>query len=149
MTLPEALKLALDIPSGKLVGEIFLPIGAQPSIQETRSKLPIRPLTVMDIARELSGKKKLSRDDQLLAEALHTKIVTAFGTIAITHYFVEQVIPQAGLSPEEAALLVVFRSNCYANPKTGEVRNKVVVYGGFEEIASWIGLNRQERSGSG
>ena len=142
MTLPEALKLALDIPSGKLVGEIFLPIGAQPSIQETRSKLPIRPLTVMDIARELSGKKKLSRDDQLLAEALHTKIVTAFGTIAITHYFVEQVIPQAGLSPEEAALLVVFRSNCYANPKTGEVRNKVVVYGGFEEIASWIGLNR-------
>ena len=67
--------------------------------------------------------------------------MTAFGTIAITHYFVEQVIPRAGLSPEEGALLVVFRSRCYANPRTGEIRNKVVV-GGFEEMASWIGLNR-------
>jgi hypothetical protein len=141
-SLPEALKSALEIPTGELVGEIFLPIGAQPSLKEVSSKLPARPLTVIDIARDLSGHKKLSRDDRLIAEALHTKIVTAFGTIAITHYFVEQVIPRTKLTPEQAALTIVARSRCYANPKTGEIRNKVVVGGGFEEMAAWIGLPR-------
>lgn len=141
MSLSEALRTALEIPAGQLVGEIFLPIGAQPSLKELRSRLPVRPMTVADIIRDLSN-KKLSKDNQLMAEALHTKIVMAFGTIGIPHYFIEQVIPQARLTPEQAALIIAIRSRCYANPKTGEIRNKVVVGGGFEELAAWIGLNR-------
>lgn len=141
MSLSEALMAALEIPAGQLVGQIFLPIGAQPTLEVARRTLPDRPLTAIDVARRLSN-GDLSKEDRLLAETLHTKIVSAFGTIGIMHYFVEKVIPQAKLTPEQAAFIVAARSRCYANPKTGEIRNRVTVGGGFEEIAAWIGLSR-------
>lgn len=142
-SLMNAMVEALEIK--ELVGEILLPIGAQASIEEARARLPNRPMYVVDIARDLQGTEgagDLPEDIDKVADALQTRIIKAFGTIGITHYFVETVIPRAGLSPDLAMAITLLRSRCYVNEKTAEVRNETLVRGGYQEIATWLGIKR-------
>ena len=82
----------------------------------------------MEIAGQLAGVEgKLSPDLQEASEALHRKIISAFGTILLTHYFLETVIPNAKLTPPQAWLVALLRDRCYINHDTGEVREEVLV----------------------
>jgi len=64
----------------------------------------------MEVAGQLSGcEGRLPPDLQEAAEALHRKIVSAFGIILLTHYFLETVIPAAGLTPHQAWLVALLR----------------------------------------
>ena len=149
-TLLEALVAALQVK--ELVGEILLPLGMQAPLEEARGRLgqllpggSRRPLYVVDIAMALSGAQteaELPEELRRVADALHTRIVKAFGTLGITHYFVETVIPGAHLSPDLAMLIILLRARCYVNEKTAEVRNEVLVRGGYAEMAAWLGLKR-------
>ena len=57
----------------------------------------------MEIADQLTGLEgKLPPDLQDASEVLHRKIISAFGTILLTHYFLETVIPNAKLTPPQA-----------------------------------------------
>lgn len=101
-------------------------------------------LTVMDIIKELTAEDTLTHELQKESENLHRKIISAFGLILITHYFLETVIPKAGLTPAQAWLVTLARDHCYANQETGEVRDEIIVHGGYSELAAWLGLNRSK-----
>ena len=132
--------LTKAVQTQDLVGEILLPVG----IPSEDSSLE-NPRTVMEIASQLVGVEgKLPPDLQEASEALHRKIISAFGTILLTHYFLETVIPNAKLTPSQAWLVTLLRDRCYINHDTGEVRDEVVVRGGYEELADWLGLDRSK-----
>ena len=143
-TLEEALEAALSIPNDKLVGELLLPLEQQPPVKDMEKTMPQPFLTVMDVAQDLSLKSPLPESIQTAAELVHAKIVHAFGDIAIKLYFVETVIPQAKMSPEQAALVVATRCRTYTNEATGEVRNRIPVTRGCAELGSWVGIEREK-----
>jgi hypothetical protein len=121
-----------------LIGELLPPVGA--SLPDTFHDVP---RTVMAIAQSLSGfTEDLPADLQKAAEALHRRITSAFGTLLLTHYFLEVVIPLAQLTPAQAWLVALLRDHCYVNHDTGEVRDEVLVRGGYSELANWLGLTR-------
>jgi hypothetical protein len=120
----------------ELVGEL-LPLAGSVSSQDSEPKTQ----TAMDIAALLNN-GELSPELQAAAEKLHRKIIYAFGTMLITHYFLEKVIPTAKLTPPQAWLVTLLRDRCYVNAQTGEVRDEVVIRGGYAELASWLGLSR-------
>jgi hypothetical protein len=135
LSLHEALEKANE--TKELVGELLPPL-SQPSSGTSPSRR-----TVMEIAEVLSGPSgPLPHDLQASAETLHRKIISAFGTILISHYFLETVIPNAGLTPAQGWLVVLMRDHCYFNNSTGEMRDEVLVRGGYAELAGWLGLNR-------
>lgn len=138
MPLLDALTKAAQIQD--LVGELLPSVG----IPSEDSSLE-NPRTVMEIAGQLAGVEgKLPSDLQEASEALHRKIISAFGTILLTHYFLEIVIPNAKLTPSQAWLVALLRDRCYINHDTDEVRDEVVVRGGYEELADWLGLERSK-----
>ena len=138
MSLRDALAKAAQIQD--LVGELLPPVGIP-----SEDSSPDIPRTVMEIAGQLAGLEgKLPPDLQDASEALHRKIISAFGTILLTHYFLETVIPNAKLTPPQAWLVALLRDRSYINRDTGEVREEVLVRGGYEELADWLGLNRSK-----
>jgi hypothetical protein len=136
MSLLDALKKASEIKD--LVGELLPPLSA--TSKETSQTIS---LTVMGIASELIGtEEKQPSELQEAAEDLHRKIISAFGVILLTHYFLETVIPNAKLTPPQAWLVALLRDRCYVNHDTGEMRDEALVRGGYAELALWLGLNR-------
>ena len=74
----------------ELVGELLPPLG----VTAPDPSASLR--TVMEIVGLLAGEKgELPPDLREASENLHRKIVSAFGTILLTHYFLETVIPNA------------------------------------------------------
>lgn len=137
-SLLNALKQAVEHQD--LVGEILPPVGLQ-----TREKPKGNPKSVMAITKVLSGLDgDLPADLKEAAEALHRRITSAFGTILMTHYFLETVIPNSALTPAQAWLVTLLRDRCFVNQETGEVRDEVLVRGGYGELADWLGLNRSK-----
>jgi len=121
----------------ELVGELLPPLG----ITAPDSSASLQ--TVMEIVGLLAGEKgELPPDLREASENLHRKIVSAFGTILLTHYFLETVIPNSKLTAPQAWLVALLRDRCYYNRDTGEVREDVLVRGGYTELADWLGLNR-------
>jgi hypothetical protein len=107
--------------------------------------IPAIPRTVLDIACELGGmEENLPSDLQAAAEGLHQRIISSFGTILLTHYFLETVIPRSNLTASQAWLVALLRDRCYINSKTGEMRDQVLVRGGYAELAAWLGLSRSK-----
>jgi len=136
-TLLEALRQATGVKD--LVGEL-LPLVGMESIPNADA---FHIQTVMEIA-VLLKEGELSTEEREAAESLHRKIISGFGTILITHYFLERVIPLAELTPPQAWLITLLRDRCYVNTETGEVRDEVLVRGGYGELASWLGLSRSK-----
>ena len=132
-TLLEALRQAAAVKD--LVGDL-LPFSALTPISEST-----QTQTVMDLAALLKD-GEFSVQEREAAEVLHRRITSGFGTILMTHYFLEKVIPQAGLTPPQAWLVTLLRDRCYTNAQTGEVRDEVLVRGGYLELAGWLNLSR-------
>jgi hypothetical protein len=121
-----------------LVGDLLPPVGTP--IPENFLDVP---RTVMEMVLSLSRSDgSLPADLQEAAEALHRRITSAFGTILLTHYFLETVIPRAQLTPPQAWLITLLRDRGFVNHDTGEVRDEVLVKGGYSELADWLGLTR-------
>jgi len=135
VSLLDALRMANGIQ--ELVGELLPPLG----VTAPDPSASLR--TVMEIVGLLAGEKgELPPDLREASENLHRKIVSAFGTILLTHYFLDTVIPNAKLTAHQAWLVALLRDRCYYNRDTGEVREEVLVRGGYTELAEWLGLNR-------
>jgi len=136
VSLPEALVKANQVQD--LTGELLPPVRLP-----TPDTATYLPRTVMEIVGQLAHVEgELSPELQKTSEALHHKIISAFGTILLTHYFIEAVIPKAGLTPAQAWLVALLRDRCYVNRDTGEVRDEVLVHGGYTSLAVWLGLDR-------
>ena len=119
---------------GELLNDIYRPAGLQID--------PAVPVYVPDIARYVKGEQNLNSGETTAALDLHARIVYGFKDLAIRHYFLTDVIRRALLSTDQAALVLAIRYRCFANPSTGEVVNRLLVPGGYREMASWIGLTR-------
>ncbi len=98
------------------------------------------PLTVTQLVRQLFGGDEPDARLDALASALQNHIMSPNDTIKITEYFMRLILPHLGEGP--AWLLTLLRDMCYVNPDSGEVRNRVVVRGGYAEIAGWLGFSR-------
>lgn len=117
-----------------LVGELLPPLGLSGEGGQAGQ-------TVMDMVGQLHG-RPLPEALQRAAEAVHQRILGSFGTILVTHYFLETVIPGSGLTPAQAWLVTLLRDRCYLNQQSGERRDQVLVRGGYAELARWLGLSR-------
>lgn len=105
------------------------------------AKVAGEAVTVRRLVLELFGGAELS--DELLdslASAIQNHIMPQNDLIVVTLYFLEHVLSHLGAGP--GWMLTILRDLCYADPKTGEKRNRVVVDGGYSEIAGWMGMSR-------
>jgi len=102
-------------------------------------------MTVRRLVFDLFGGVDLS--DELLdslASAIQNHIMPQNDLIVVRLYFLEHILPHLGAGP--GWMLTILRDLCYADPKTGEKRNRIVVTSGYEEIAEWIGLSGSRRA---
>jgi hypothetical protein len=98
-------------------------------------------VTVRKLVRDLFGGGEVS--DELLdslASGIQNHIMPQNDRIFIAQFFLEHILPHLGAGP--GWMLTLLRDMCYANPETGETRNRVTVKGGYAEIAGWLGMSR-------
>lgn len=122
-----ALRAAAETPLTELV-----PLGAT-EVTEA--------VTVRRLVRDLFGGGEVS--DELLdslASGIQNHIMPQTDRIFIAQFFLEHILPHLGAGP--GWMLTLLRDMCYANPETGETRNRVTVKGGYAEIAGWLGMSR-------
>lgn len=102
--------------------------------------------TVTHIVRYLTG-IEIDIPDGLktAAEDLHERIISAFGTAHITHYFLEKVATTLRLTHAQVWLLAQMRDRCFDDPETGEIRDWVLVRGGSLTLARWAGISPKRR----
>ena len=98
------------------------------------------PESVTFIVRSQFGEMLSGERLEILSTRLHKHIMPDKDRLGVTHFFVEHVLPYLGTGPGWA--LTLLRDRCYINRETGEVRNQVIVSGGYAEIATWLGLAR-------
>jgi hypothetical protein len=60
--------------------------------------------------------------------------------IVISLFFIEHVLPHLDAGP--GWMLTLLRDMCYVNLESGETRNRVMVKGGYSEVAGWLGMSR-------
>jgi len=102
--------------------------------------------TVPDLVRRLTGLDELPEGLRTASEDLHQRIISAFGTAHVTHYFLEKVAPALGLSHAQAWLIAQLRDRCFEDPETGEVRDWVLVAGGYRTLSRWAGVSPRRKT---
>ena len=98
------------------------------------------PESVTSILRSLFADMLPAERLEALSTHLHKHIMPDKDRLGVTHFFVEHILPHLGNGP--GWTLTLLRDRCYVNRETGEIRNQVLVSGGYAEIASWLGLAR-------
>src|SRR5271157_2513987 len=97
-----------------------------------------KPESVTSILHSLFGRSIPAERLAALATQLHKHIMPDNDRLAVTHFFVEHILPYLGTGP--GWMLTLLRDHCYVNRETGEVRDQVRIVGGYAEIASWMGV---------
>jgi DnaA N-terminal domain len=111
----------------------LLPLGAQAQPGDASE-------SVISIVRSLFADSLPAERLESLSTRLHKHIMPDRDLLGPTHFFVEHVLPHLGTGP--GWMLTLIRDRCYVNRETGEVRNQVIVQGGYAEVAGWLGLTR-------
>jgi len=124
--LEKAVETAVKIPINEL-----LPLGRRPAEGD-------EPETVMAILRELFADTIPHDRLALLETCLQNHIMPDNDRIAVTHFFVQHVLPHLGPGPGWLVTLLRFRG--YNDRKNRLVRDVVRLPGGYAEAASWIGV---------
>jgi hypothetical protein len=109
-----------------------------PAQTETLSE----PLTVRALVQELFGEQLDAKLLKALASAVQNLIMPSSDQIKITLYFMEHILPHIGTAA--GWLLTLLRDRCFSDGH--EMRNRVLVRGGYGEIAEWLGLQGARRA---
>lgn len=96
------------------------------------------PATVRALIQNLFGDQLDAKFLDVLASAIQNHIMPPNDQIKISVFFMEHVLAHLGAGP--AWVVTLMRDRCYEDDS--ETRNRVVVKGGYAEIASWLGINR-------
>ena len=97
-----------------------------------------QPLTIRQLVHELFDGELEAKLLDALASAIQNNIMPSTDQIKITVYFMEHILAHLGAGPSWVVTLL--RDRCFASEN--ETRNRVVVKGGYAEIASWLGITR-------
>ena len=122
------LRAAIATPLDEL-----MPLDAQPNEDD-------QPLSVRTLLRDLFKDELADGLLDSLASALNSHLMPQNDLIVISLFFIEHVLPHLDAGP--GWMLTLLRDMCYVNPKSGEMRNRVTVKGGYAEIALWLGMSR-------
>jgi hypothetical protein len=96
------------------------------------------PVTVRALIQNLFGDQLDTKLLDVLASAIQNHIMPSNDQIKISVFFMEHVLPYLGAGP--GWVVTLMRDRCFESES--ETRNRVVVKGGYGEIASWLGINR-------
>lgn len=103
-----------------------------------RAEIAEGPVTVRALVHKLFGDQLEAKLLDALASAIQNHIMPSNKQIKITVFFLEHVLIHLGAGPGWAVTLL--RDKCFDSES--ETRNRVVIRGGYAEIAAWLGLNR-------
>ena len=98
----------------------------------------VQPVTIRQLVRDLFGEELEAKLLDALASAIQNNIMPSTDQIKITVYFMENILAHLGAG--SGWVLTLLRDRCFASEN--ETRNRVVVNGGYAEIASWLGITR-------
>ncbi len=80
-----------------------------------------------------------------LADQLAGRLMPQQDQIIISHYFLLHWLPLLGPGP--AWMITLLRDQCYHDHHTGELRDRIVLNDGYQELARALGLNRAKTIG--
>jgi hypothetical protein len=84
--------------------------------------------------------KQVRQSVMVLTDQLRDRIIESDGQVKVPLYFLKHVMPHVGVTP--AVLIIYLRKRAYRNAKTGEIRERVVLHEGVDELANFLGLAR-------
>ncbi len=100
------------------------------------------PANVIEILRRALG----IEDDIPAAlfeasEALQNKLISAYGSVVITHHFLTEVAPHFGLTQSQVWTAIVLRDRCYYDYESGIEHDFVMAPQGLASISAWTGVS--------
>jgi hypothetical protein len=106
------------------------------------------PRSLLDIVRRVLGvegdiPEKLAN----AAEQLFDRIVRAYGQVLITHYFLREVVPVLGLTHPQVWAITMLRDRCWFDYASNTQLGFVLVPGGLDTLARWVGVTRKAVDG--
>ncbi len=103
---------------------------------------PPRPQTVAQVIKESCGVLSAQERGPLekLATQLAARLIPPQDQIILTHYFLRHWVPLLKAGP--AWLVTLLRDQSYFNSQTGELRDKILIEDGFQQLANALGIPR-------
>ena len=100
------------------------------------------PLSVQEVITAVCGPVPETQSAQFQdqAEQLAQHLMPPKDLVILTHYFVTHWLPKLG--PGAGWLVTLLRDRGYINPRTGEIRDEVLLSGGYAEAANRLGSKR-------
>lgn len=97
------------------------------------------PRTLAEVIRRVIGEKTLPEVLQKMADNLQERILAGYGSVVITHYFLETAAPALGLSHAQVWTIIALRDRVWFDYATGERFPFAIVHDGLEELAEMTG----------
>ena len=100
------------------------------------------PVNLMEILRSALG-----IEDDIpaalfeAAEALQNKLMSAYGSVVITHHFLTEVAPHFNLTQSQIWTAIVLRDRCYYDYESGIEHDFVMAPRGLASISAWTGVS--------
>ena len=106
------------------------------------------PRSVLDIVRRVLGiEGEIPEDLADAAERLFERIVRAYGQVLITHYFLREVVPVLGLTHPQVWAITMLRDRCWYDYASNTQLGFVLMPGGLDTLAHWVGVTRKAVDG--
>lgn len=103
---------------------------------------------IQEITRKLVGVEgNLPAELNTAAERVLDRIITAFGTVHITHYFLQVVATQLEITHPQAWAIIAMRDHCWYDYESKTQKEFAVVQGGLKAIARWVGVSENAVKG--
>jgi hypothetical protein len=130
----DVIKIALGTPLNDLIPWPDKVNPEEESMDEPRS--------VQDVLQAVCGSIPESQRGQFqeLSNKLAQHLMPTKDLVFLTHYFVSQWLPNLGPGP--GWFVTLLRDRGYINPRTGELRDEILVSEGYAGVARWLGLKR-------
>jgi hypothetical protein len=98
------------------------------------------PKGVIEIVRRVTGYKgDVPEELHKAAEKLQDHIIGGYGTVIITHYFLQIAAPKLGLSHGQAWTIIALRDRCWYDHINQKPYSFAVLRNGIQELASLTG----------
>ena len=102
------------------------------------------PRSIADIVRRvLEIRGDMPADLHTASEKVQDCILSGFGKVFITHYFLKTVAPELGLTHPQAWAIIALRDRCWYDHTTRSQKDFALLPGGLDELGSLVGVDRK------